>query len=164
MADQRKRWPYLLQCITKFCSMIELLHALKTAVFNIEAFGHIIMSQQGKRKTRFSGHLYITKNWKFSCVRYAHSQFLCSRVANLAFLKPDLEILAVFWTPLAFFGNLAYCQSDRLGSGKTLSCIFITNLLPRGSITMQGRQNIAKILLLPWKWSMLLIKYKCTTL
>jgi len=47
----------------------------------------------------------------------------------LASLKPDFEILA-FLTPLAFFGNtkagkiwlfLAYFQSDRLGSGKTLS-------------------------------------------
>jgi len=39
--------------ITKFCSMIELLHELKTAVFNIETFRHFIMSQQGKRKTKF---------------------------------------------------------------------------------------------------------------
>jgi len=39
--------------ITKFCSMIELLHELKTAVFNIEAFRHSIMSLQGKRKTSF---------------------------------------------------------------------------------------------------------------
>jgi len=59
------------------------------------------MSQQGKMKTNFSGLLYITKYWKFSCVLHAHSQFLCSRVANLFFLKPDFEIL-VFWTPLAF--------------------------------------------------------------
>jgi len=28
---------------------------------------------------------------------------------------------------------------------------------------MQGAQNIEKILLLPKKWSMLLIKNKCTT-
>jgi len=32
--------------------MVELLHELKTAVLNIEAFRHLIMSQQGKRKTK----------------------------------------------------------------------------------------------------------------
>ena len=63
----------------------------KTSVFNIQAFRYFIMSQQGKRKAQFSGLLYITKNWMFSCVLYAHSQILCSRVANLAFLKPDFE-------------------------------------------------------------------------
>jgi len=47
--------------ITKFCSMIELLQELRTAVFNIEAFRHLVMSQQGKRKPKFSGLLYITK-------------------------------------------------------------------------------------------------------
>jgi len=36
------------------------------------------MSQQGKRKTKFSGHLIITKNWKFSCVLCAQCQFLCT--------------------------------------------------------------------------------------
>jgi len=34
-----------------FCGMTELLHELKTAVFNIEAFRHLIMSQQGNMKT-----------------------------------------------------------------------------------------------------------------
>jgi len=51
--------------VTKFCSMIEVLHKVITAVFNIEAFRHFIMSPQGKRKTKFSGLLYITKNWVF---------------------------------------------------------------------------------------------------
>ena len=109
--------------VTDFCSMIELLHELKTAAFSIEAFRHFIMSQQGKRKTNFSGLQYTTKNCKFSCVLYAQSQFLCSRVADLAFL-----------TPLACFGNkksikiwlfLAYFHSDRLGSGKTVSELHI---------------------------------------
>ena len=54
------------------------------------------MSQQGKRKTKFYGLLYITKNRTFSCVLHARSQFLCSRVANLAFWKADLKILAFF--------------------------------------------------------------------
>jgi len=38
--------------ITSFCSMIKLLHELKTLVVNIKAFRHLIMSQQGKRKTK----------------------------------------------------------------------------------------------------------------
>jgi len=38
--------------ITNFCSMIELFHEPKTAVVNIEAFRNLIMSQQGKRKTK----------------------------------------------------------------------------------------------------------------
>jgi len=38
--------------ITNLCSMIELLHDLKTAVFRIEAIRHLIMSQQGKTKTK----------------------------------------------------------------------------------------------------------------
>jgi len=39
--------------ITNLCSMIELLHELKqTAVFNIEAFRHLIMSQEGRIKTK----------------------------------------------------------------------------------------------------------------
>jgi len=35
--------------------MIELLHELKTAVFNIESLRHLIIPQQGKKK-----------NWKFA--------------------------------------------------------------------------------------------------
>jgi len=52
------------------------------------------------------------------------------RVANLAFLKPDFEILAFFERLWLFLGNkkkpdkiwifLAFFQSERLGSGKTL--------------------------------------------
>jgi len=103
-------------CITKFCSKIELLHELKTAVFNIQAFRHFITSQQGKRKTKFSGLLYITKNWKFACVLYAHSQFLCSRIANLAILKPDLEILAIF-EHLWLFLEIKKCQTKSGFSG-----------------------------------------------
>jgi len=38
--------------ITSFCSMIKLLHELKAAVVNIEAFRHLIMFQQGKRITK----------------------------------------------------------------------------------------------------------------
>jgi len=37
------------------------------------------MSQQEKKENqKFAGLLYITKNLKFSCVLYAHSQLLCS--------------------------------------------------------------------------------------
>jgi len=38
--------------ISNFYSMIELLHELKNRFFNIEAFRNLIMSQQGKRKTK----------------------------------------------------------------------------------------------------------------
>jgi len=38
--------------ISNFCSMIKLLHELKNAVVNIEAIRHLLMSQQGKRKTK----------------------------------------------------------------------------------------------------------------
>jgi len=70
-----------------------------------------------------------------------HSQFFCSRVANLGFLKLDFEIVA-FFEHLAFFGNkkvrkiwlfLAYFQSDRLDSDITLSELHIhyKNLVKR---------------------------------
>jgi len=38
--------------ITNLCSMIKLLHELKKSFFNMEAFMNLIMSQQGKRKTK----------------------------------------------------------------------------------------------------------------
>jgi len=38
--------------ITNFRSMIKLLHELKAAVVNIEAFRHFITFQQGKRPTK----------------------------------------------------------------------------------------------------------------
>jgi len=82
-----------------------------------------------------------------------------------------LKFWLFFEHPWLFFGNkqvrkiwllLACFHKPRLSSGKTLakkiglalakhwlSCIFITNLLRRRSIAMQGAQNIAKILLLP---------------
>jgi len=52
------------------------------------------MSQQGKRKTKHLLDSIHNKHRKFTCVLHAHSQVLCSRVANLDFLKPDFEILA----------------------------------------------------------------------
>ena len=124
----------------------------KTTVFKIEAFRHFIMSEQGKRKTKFSWLLYITKNWKFSCVLYAHSQVVCSRVANLDFLKPDFEILAFLEIKMPEKSGFFWLIFSRIGlalAKPCLSCVFITNLLRRGSISMQGAQNIAKILLLP---------------
>jgi len=61
---------------------------------------------------------------------------------------------------LAYFGNKKKPEKygffwlifSRIGlalAKHCLSCIFITNLLRRGSITMQGAENIAKLLLLP---------------
>jgi len=43
-----------------------------------------------------------------------------------------------------------------------LSCIIIINFFWQESMTMQGAKNIAKIVLLPWKCSMYLIRNKCT--
>ena len=111
-------------------------HELNTAVFNIEAFRHFIMSQQGKRKTKFSGHLYVTKNWKFFCVLYAHSQFLFSRVANLAFWSQIVK----FWLFLNTFclfleikkGRkiwLIFCRIYLALVKHCLSCISITKSL-----------------------------------
>jgi len=56
---------------------ISVAYELKNSSCNIEAFRHMIMFQQGKRKTKFAGFLY-TKNRKFSYVLCAHSQFLRS--------------------------------------------------------------------------------------
>ena len=128
MADQRKHWPYTLPnsvAWQNFCT------SSKTAVFNIEAFRHFIMSQQGKQNTKFSGLLYITKNWKFFAY-FMHILNSCVALARLPIWLFWSLILKfwLLWTSLAFFGNkkagnvwlfLAYFQSDRLGSGKTLS-------------------------------------------
>jgi len=97
-----------------------------------------------------------------------------TRVANLAFFKPDFEILA-FLNTFGFFGKLKKIQtksgffwlffrSKGLDLEKhCLSCIFITNLLWKESITMQDAQNIERILLFPWRWSILLLRKKHTT-
>ena len=37
---------------SNFCSMVELFHEHKNSFFNVEAFRTLIMSQQGKRKTK----------------------------------------------------------------------------------------------------------------
>jgi len=50
----------------------------KAAVVKIEASRHLIMSQQGKTKTKICCSSIHNKNRKFSWVLYAHSQFLCS--------------------------------------------------------------------------------------
>jgi len=93
---------------------------------------------------------------------------LRTRVANLAFLKPDFEILALFdhlWlflevkksqTKSGFFW-LFFSRTGLDLEKHCLSCIFITNLLWRQSMTMQDAQDIEGILWLPWKWSILLL-------
>jgi len=58
----------LIGYITNFYSMIELLPELKTAVVKIEE----------KRKLKVCWASIKNKNQKFTCVLYAHSQFLCS--------------------------------------------------------------------------------------
>jgi len=49
----------------------------KTAVVKIEAFRHLIISQQGKKNSGLLCIICITKNRNFSSVLHAHSQFLC---------------------------------------------------------------------------------------
>ena len=38
--------------ISNFCCMIKLLHELKNSFFNVKAFRNLMMSQQGRRKTK----------------------------------------------------------------------------------------------------------------
>ena len=79
-------------------------------------------------------------------------RILKSWVANLDFLKPDFEILAFLEIKKSRKSGFFWLIFSRIGLGLTkpcLSCMFITSLLWRGSVTMQGAQNIAKILLLP---------------
>jgi len=77
----------------------------------------------------------------------------------LAFLKPDFESIS-FFEHLWLFLEMKMSEKSgffwlifsRIGLSLTKHCvsyIFITNLLRRGSITMQGAQNIAKIFLFP---------------
>ena len=56
--------------ITNFCSMIEMLHELKTAVFNIEAFRYLILSQQGKFNPAVQGLRRATNNISLKCCMY----------------------------------------------------------------------------------------------
>jgi len=63
------------------------------------------------------------------------------------------------WLFLAFFSQKGLALEKHC-----LSCIFITNLFWKESITMQGAQNIKNVLLLFQNWSMLLIRNKCTTM
>jgi len=63
--------------ITNFCSMIELLHEFKKNFFKhgrIQEVGNV--SAGNSENWQFAGLLCIIKNWKFSCVLHAHSQFL----------------------------------------------------------------------------------------
>jgi len=103
------------------------------------------MSQQGKGKLSFLDFytwlLYLTKSWNFSCVPYAHSHFLYSRVANLAFLKPYFKILAfiehlsLFWKWKSqinlFFFWLMFSRIGLALAKHCLSCIFITSGVQR---------------------------------
>ena len=49
---------------------------LPLLTWSIQAFDKRFSREKGQLK--FAGLLHITKNWKFYCVLYAHSQFLCS--------------------------------------------------------------------------------------
>ena len=65
--------------ITNFCSVIELLHEFKKSFFKHGRIQEVDNVSAGKSENwQFAGLLYIIKNWKFSCVLHAHSQFLWS--------------------------------------------------------------------------------------
>ena len=64
----------------------------------------------------------------------------------MAFLKPDVEILAFFENQKNARQNLAFFHRERLASGKTLSEIHIRH---KSLLTRVSVKNIAKILLLP---------------
>jgi len=49
-ADQRKRWPHWRHCLPISVAWTNCRTSSKTAVANIEAFTHLILCQQGKRK------------------------------------------------------------------------------------------------------------------
>ena len=97
-----------------------------------------------------------------TCVAHKLVSMRYARVANLAFWSQILKFwlfkhLWLFWKSKKSRQNFAFFQGLALEK-HFRSCIFITILLWKESITMQGAQNIKKILLLPWKWSMLLIR------
>jgi len=59
--------------ITNFCSMVDLLHELKNSSFQHRSFrGFHNVSAGQKENLKFVGLLFITKNWQFSCILYAH--------------------------------------------------------------------------------------------
>jgi len=65
--------------ISNFCSMIELLHELKKSFFKHGSIQEVDNVSAGKNENqKFAGRLYIRKNWTFSSVLHAYSQFLCS--------------------------------------------------------------------------------------
>jgi len=72
--------------------MIELLHELKNSrcqYRSIQAFDNVSAGKKENKKV--TGRLYITKNRKFSCVLYTHSQSLCS----LAEMSTDQDWIGV---------------------------------------------------------------------
>ena len=62
-----------------------------------------------------------------------------------------------------FFFFILFSRKSLARAKHCLRCIFITNLLWQESMITQGAKNNAKVLLLPWKSSLLLIRNKCTT-
>ena len=91
---------------------------------------------------------YVTKGIRLrSAGQGCQFRFFQARFWNSGFV----------WTPLAFFGNkknpdkicLFFSLTGLALAKHCLSCIFITNLFWRESVTMQGVRNIAMILLLP---------------
>jgi len=138
--------------------MIELLHELKTAVLNIVAFRLFIMSQLGNFWTSIRNKklkVFLRTLCAFSILVQQGCQFGffearfwnsgCSLNTSGSFWKENKpENSGFFW--------LIFSQIGLALAKHCLSCILIScilNILRRGSITRQGTQDIAKILLLP---------------
>jgi len=146
-------WVILARCFSISC--IKEGWYLKISEINVfECYENSFYAPQ----TKF-GHFKIHID-KLDCTTLVQviTKVCRCRVANWVFLKPDFKILA-FLKTFGFFGNKksqtksGFFQSERLGSGKTLSELHIHyKSLPKRvynkSTTMQGAQNIENILLL----------------
>jgi len=74
--------------ITNFCSMIELLHELRNSFFqhrSIQKFDNV--SAGKKENWKFAVLLYITKNWRFSCV-FPRAFWIRVQFCKIQFCKP----------------------------------------------------------------------------
>ena len=109
--------------ITIFCNVIELLHEFKKSFFKQGRIQEVDNVSAGKSENwQFAGLLCIIKNWKFSCVLHAHSQFLWSFArfdnANRGVRQPVQP--HTFYARLLVFDKTSaasFCSCKLLGRG-----------------------------------------------
>jgi len=126
--------------LSLFCLLWLSTMSSKTAGVKIEAFRHLIMSQQGKRKTKNLLDFYITKIWKFTCVLYAHCQFLCSLarfdLANRGARQPVQP--HTFCAPLLVFDKtVAQPHFAVVNCSHAMMSVFYSPVLTRTLIFLQ---------------------------